>query len=397
MAVKPLGSIDYPLFIVIFALVIFGLVMISSVSVFESYNLTKELAQKFPDQYAEPSNNFYLLRSLGHFALALPVWILVMRIPYTFWRKAAPFIFFLSLVLLFILFTPLGVKYKGSTGWLDIPFLPSIQPVEIAKIGIILYFARWLEKRKEELKTLESGFFPFLFILGIVIVLLSFQPDFGSILVITPIAVIMYYMAGARLTHLVSGFLIAVLFTMLVIATVPHVNNRFSVFLDPAIDPQSRNSGWQIQQALIAIGSGGLFGEGFGKSVQKFGYLPEVQGDTIFSATAEELGFLRMVLLFAAYVFIAYRGFRIAKNAPNRFASLVAAGITTWFVWQSLLNIAVNVKLFPLTGITLPFVSYGGSSLTALLVGAGILLNISRYCTYENFMRRRGIRGSYHA
>lgn len=395
---KQPGTIDYPLFIVIFALVIFGLVMISSVSVFESYNITKDLAQRFPDQYPNPSNDFYLLRSLGHVAIALPLWFIAMRIPMSFWKKAAPYIFFVSIGMLLILFTPLGVKYKGATGWLDIPLLPSVQPVEIAKIGIILYFARWLEKRKEELKTLENGFFPFLLILGIIVLLLMLQPDFGSVLVIVPIAVVMYYIAGARLLHLVSGFLIALLFASIVVTTVPYVRSRFNVFLDPAVDPKSRNVGWQIQQALIAIGSGGVFGNGFGKSVQKFGYLPEVQGDTIFSATAEELGFLRLLLLLAAYVFIAYRGYLIASNAPNRFESLVAVGITSWFVWQSLVNIAVNIQLMPLTGITLPFISYGGSSLNALLVAAGILLQISKHAkTGENIIRRRGIRGAYYA
>jgi cell division protein FtsW len=391
------GHIDYPLFIVIFALVIFGLVMISSVSVFESYNITKQLAQNFPNQYPSPSNDFYLLRSLGHVAIALPVWFIVMRIPFTFWRKAAPFVFFVSIVLLLILFTHLGVNYKGATGWLNIPFLPSIQPVEIAKIGVVLYFARWLERRKEDLQSLENGFFPFLFILGIVVLLLILQPDFGSVLVVVPIAVVMYYIAGAKLTHLISGFIVAVLVTVMVVATVPHVRNRFSVFIDPSVDPKSRNIGWQIQQASIAIGSGGWLGAGFGKSIQKFGYLPEVQGDTIFSAMAEELGYVRMFLLLCAYLFIAYRGYRIAKNAPNRFSSLVAVGITTWFVWQSLVNIAVNIQLMPLTGITLPFISYGGSSLTTLLVAAGILLNISRYVGKETVVRRRGIRGPYYS
>jgi cell division protein FtsW len=320
-----------------------------------------------------------------------------MRIPFTFWRKAAPFVFFVSIVLLLILFTHLGVNYKGATGWLNIPFLPSIQPVEIAKIGVVLYFARWLERRKEDLQSLENGFFPFLFILGIVVLLLILQPDFGSVLVVVPIAVVMYYIAGAKLTHLISGFIVAVLVTVMVVATVPHVRNRFSVFIDPSVDPKSRNIGWQIQQASIAIGSGGWLGAGFGKSIQKFGYLPEVQGDTIFSAMAEELGYVRMFLLLCAYLFIAYRGYRIAKNAPNRFSSLVAVGITTWFVWQSLVNIAVNIQLMPLTGITLPFISYGGSSLTTLLVAAGILLNISRYAGKETVVRRRGIRGPYYS
>ncbi len=395
---KQEGTIDYPLFTVIFALVVFGLVMISSVSVFESYNITKELADKFPNLYPSPSNDFYLWRSLGHVALALPMWFLAMRVPVSFWRKAAPYVFFVSIILLMLLFTDFGLKLKGSTGWLNIPLLPSIQPVEIAKIGIILYFARWLERRKEELQSLENGFLPFLLILGAIVILLALLPDFGSILVIVPIAVVMYYIAGARMLHLVTGFLLALLFFSVVVATVPYVRSRFNVFLDPAVDPKSRNIGWQIQQALIAIGSGGLFGAGFGKSVQKFGYLPEVQGDTIFSATAEELGFIRLLLLLSAYIFIAYRGYRIATNAPNRFSSLVAIGITTWFVWQSLVNIAVNIQLMPLTGITLPFISYGGSSLTALLIAAGILLQISKHTQHgQNTLRRRGIRGAYYA
>ncbi len=386
-------NIDYPLFVVIFALVIFGLVMISSVSVFESHNLTKELKR-----YVEPTNDFYLIRSLGHVAFALPIWFLVMKTPYLFWKKWASVVFFSSLFLLLLLFTNLGVNYQGATGWLDIPFLPSIQPVEIAKVGIIIYFARWLEKRKKDLQTLENGFFPFLFILGSIVFLLALQPDFGSILVLIPVTVVMYYIAGAKLTHLIAGFLIAVFASFIVVSTVPYVRNRFHFFVDPSIDPESRNIGWQIQQAKIAIGSGGLFGRGFGKSIQKFGYLPEVQGDTIFSAIGEELGFVRSLLLFLAYVFIAYRGFLIAKNAPNRFSSLVAVGITTWFVWQTIVNIAVNLNLLPLTGITLPFISYGGSSLVALLIGAGILLNISRYADIDTYhIRRRGIRRTYHS
>lgn len=389
------SSIDYPLFLAIFALVIFGLVMISSVSVFESHNLTKELADKFPEQYGGPSNDFYLIRSLQHVALALPLWFIIMKIPYLFWKKAAPFLFFMGIVLLLLLFTSLGVTYKGATGWLNISFLPSIQPVELVKIGVILYFARWLEHRKQELQTLENGFIPFLTILGSVILLLALQPDFGAIMIITPIAVAMYYVAGANIKHLVGGFLVALVFFSLVIATVPHVNKRFNFFVNPDVDPEKRNIGWQIEQSLIAIGSGGWFGRGFGKSVQKFGYLPEVQGDTIFAAISEELGFVRISILLGLYILIAYRGYRIAYYAPDRFSSLVATGITTWFVWQTVLNIFVNIKLFPFTGITLPFVSYGGSSLSALMIGAGILLHISRYAKTKTVVRRRGIWGPY--
>jgi cell division protein FtsW len=168
------------------------------------------------------------------------------------------------------------------------------------------------------------------------------------------------------------------------------------VFLNQSIDPL--NISFQIKQALIAVGSGGLFGVGFGKSIQKFGYLPEVQGDTIFAAAAEELGFVRILFLVLAYLFIAYKGFGIAKRAPDRFSMLVAVGITGWFVFQAFINIGVNIALLPLTGLTLPFVSYGGSSLIANMMGAGILLNISRYAqekTHTSYRRRVG--GAHYA
>jgi cell division protein FtsW len=162
-----------------------------------------------------------------------------------------------------------------------------------------------------------------------------------------------------------------------VILTKKYIKNRFLAFLDPSTDPL--NIGYQIKQALIAVGKGGWFGAGFGKSVQKFGYLPEVQSDTIFAAIAEEFGFIRTLCFLAIFLYIAYRGFRIAKKAPDDFSRLVAVGITVWLVGQSLINIAVNLSLLPLTGLTLPFVSYGGTSLITAFIALGILLNISRY------------------
>jgi len=163
-------------------------------------------------------------------------------------------------------------------------------------------------------------------------------------------------------------------------------------FLDPTIDPTG--AGYQIKQALITIGSGGWLGVGFGKSVQKFGYLPEVQGDTIFAVAAEELGFIRVMFLVLAYFIIAWRGYRIALNAPDRYSSLVATGISSWIFFQALINIGVNMSILPLTGITLPFISYGGSSLLTTSLAAGILLNISRHLktNHASFIGRRGIR-----
>jgi cell division protein FtsW len=227
------------------------------------------------------------------------------------------------------------------------------------------------------------------------VVLLAMQPDFGSVLVIAVIAASMFFAAGGSPVHIMGGALMAAAMAYPIIMSKEYIRNRFLTFLNPELDPLK--IGFQIKQALIAIGSGGLFGVGFGKSIQKFGYLPEVQGDTIFAAAAEELGFIRICFLVAAYIFIAYRGYRIAGNAQDRFSMLIATGITSWFAFQAIINMGVNLAILPLTGLTLPFISYGGSSLMVTMLAAGILLNISRYAeTGANFANRRRIRRTYH-
>jgi len=168
-----------------------------------------------------------------------------------------------------------------------------------------------------------------------------------------------------------------------------YIRNRFLAFLSPDDPSITESIGFQIKQALIAIGSGGFFGVGYGKSIQKFGYLPEVQADMIFAAMAEELGFIRLLIILGMYGIFVWRGYRIALNAPDRFGFMLATGITTWIGLQASINIAVNLALFPITGLTLPFISYGGTSLTALLGAVGILLNISMYSTEEVVKERR--------
>jgi len=206
----------------------------------------------------------------------------------------------------------------------------------------------------------------------------------------------MFFAAGGGVFHILGGALSASIIAYPIIMSKEYIRNRFLAFLNPEIDPL--NIGFQIKQALIAIGSGGIFGVGFGKSIQKFGYLPEVQGDTIFAATAEELGFIRIAILVIAYLIIAWRGYNIAMKTSDRFSMLVATGITSWFIFQSIINMGVNLALLPLTGLTLPFISYGGSSLLVNMLGAGILLNISRYAqTSTRATRRRRVGGSHNA
>jgi cell division protein FtsW len=280
--------------------------------------------------------------------------------------------------LLASLFLPgIGANYGTSTSWINLPFIPSLQPAEFVKLALIFYLAVWMEKRQEHVRSFQYGFLSFTAIMGLVVILLAFQPDFGSVLVISVVAASMFFAAGGNLLHIIGGAFMAALAAYPIIMSKEYIRNRFTAFLDPTIDPL--NISFQIKQALIAIGSGGLFGVGFGKSIQKFGYLPEVQGDTIFAATAEELGFIWIALLVMLFGFIAYRGYSIADRAPNRFMMLVAVGITSWFTFQAIINIGVNVAILPLTGLTLPFISYGGSSLLANMMGAGLLLNISRY------------------
>ena len=329
--------------------------------------------------------------------ISIPLCIFMIYLPINIWKKTALGLFVASLFLLIALFLPgVGANYGTSTSWINLPFLPSIQPAEFIKITLIFYLAVWMEKRQELVQSFQYGFLPFTFLLSAAVILLALQPDFGSVLVISIIAASMFFAAGGSIFHIFGGALFAAMVSYPIIMSKEYIRNRFMAFLDPSLDPL--NISFQIKQALIAVGSGGIFGVGFGKSIQKFGYLPEVQGDTIFAAAAEELGFIRILFLVIAYLVIAYRGFSIANRAPNRFAMLVAVGITSWFVFQSIINIGVNLSLLPLTGLTLPFVSYGGSSIIANMIGAGILLNISRYAQEKtNIANRRRVGRAYYA
>lgn len=385
---------DTSLAVAIFALVLFGIVMISSVSVYESYELTESMTRK--GILEAPTNDFYLWRHLSRVAISIPLFFLAANVPMSFWKKIALPFFVFSLALMIALFLPgVGANYGTSTSWIDLPFLPSVQPAEITKLSLIFYLAVWMEKRQELVRSLQYGFIPFTILMSSVVILLALQPDFGSVLVILSIATSMFFAAGGSVLHIIGGAFLAALMAYPIIMSKEYIRNRFMVFFDPTIDPL--NISFQIKQALIAVGSGGFFGVGFGKSIQKFGYLPEVQGDTIFAAAAEELGFFRIAILIGLYLFLTYRGFTIANRTSNRFNMLVAVGITSWFIFQSIINIAVNIALFPLTGITLPFVSYGGSSLIINMVAAGILLNISRnaYKKATSNGRRRHRRTHY--
>jgi cell division protein FtsW len=275
--------------------------VISSVSVFESFQLTSIFVKK--GLQAAPSNDFYLWRHLAHVVGAIPLIWLISRIPFTFWRKIALPLVGLSLFLLVLVLIPsLSNDYGTSRSWLNLPFLPSIQPVEVAKMALIVYLAIWMDKKVQMITTFKEGFLPFVVLLSVLVALLAIQPDFGSILVVACIAASIFFVAGGNLLHIIFGGLVASLFAWPVVLSHKYIFVRFLAFLDPSVDPQG--AGYQIKQARMTIGSGQWWGVGFGQSVQKFGYLPEVQGDTVFSVAAEELGFIRILLMFALYLFI---------------------------------------------------------------------------------------------
>ncbi len=282
-----------------------------------------------------------------------------------------------SIGLLILVYIPgVGLRFGGAGRWVNLGPL-SFQPSEFVKITFLVYVAAWLAARHEsKAKTLEEGLFPFLMSLGIVIVLLVLQPNTGSMVVIALSSLLTYFVAGAPIGWFVALASVGVAGIALLIKVTPYRAARFMTFLHPELDPQG--IGYHINQAYLAIGSGGLFGVGYGLSRQKYLYLPEVSGDSIFAVIAEELGFFLTAAFIGLMVLLVYRCFTIAKHAPDDFGRFLATGIGCWIAIQSVLNISSMLGLMPITGVTLPFVSYGSSALIALAIAMGIMASISR-------------------
>jgi len=301
---------------------------------------------------------------------------LTSRLPYHYWQKLAPVFLVVSLgTLVAVLISQAGLELKGARRWLYLgPF--AFQPAEMVKLSLIIYLASWLTAKEKVVKSFSDGLIPFVIVLGAVAILLILQPDVGSLGAIAFIALSMFYLAGGSLRHIFFLIIAGLVALMILIKLEPYRLNRFLAFIHPEIDPQGIS--WQVQQAAIAIGHGGLWGVGPGHSYQKFNYLPEVVGDSIFAIVAEELGLVGAGVLLFLFLALVLRGFYLARRAPDKFAALLVAGISLWIAWQTLINIMAIVGLIPLTGITLPFISYGASSLIFLLAGAGIVLNVSR-------------------
>lgn len=358
------GKIDHWILLAVFILVVVGLLAVSSASVVISY-------ERF-------GNNFvYLKKQLLVTMIGLVAMAITTMIDYRSWRKVAYQLMIVTIILLLAVFLPgIGREIGGARAWIFIgPF--NFQPAELVKLTFLLYLAAWLERQGEGIRHFQSGFMPFLTIIGIVAALIMMQPDLGTLTIIVAIAAAMFFTAGASVPQIgISLVGIVGIFIMLV-KLAPYRLQRFLTFLNP--DKDCLGAGYQVCQSLLGVGTGGWFGLGFGQSKQKYLYLPEAHTDSIFVIMAEELGFLRMMPVLILYMVIGWRGYKIAQHAPDMFGRLVAVGITTWLIFQTIINIGAAVSIMPLTGVTLPFISYGGTSMVVTLAAAGVLLNISKH------------------
>lgn len=356
---------DYFLMIVVGFLILLGLIILASVSAV--------LAQ---EKFGSPT--FYLFHYII-FGLTpgLLLGFVAFKIPLSFLKKWSPFLLLFNLFLLILVFVPnIGMSLGGARSWINLGFI-SFQPSEFLKLTFILYLASWLAVRTEKgSKNFSSTLVAFLAVMGLIGLLLILQPDIGTLGIIIMSALLIYFLAGTPIRHsLVVGS--AVLATLAILIKIaPYRLNRILVFLNPDIDPMGLS--YQLKQSLIAIGSGGILGRGLGMSAQTFVYLPQRIADSIFALFAEETGFIGALILICLFLMFVWRGFVIAKNTPNKFYQLAALGITSWITLQAFVNIGSMVGILPLTGIPLPFISYGGSALVAELIGIGILLNISK-------------------
>jgi cell division protein FtsW len=361
---------DSTLLFTVFLLLAIGLVAIASAGVFYA-------EMRFNDDY------YFFKRQLLYGILpGLVALYFFQKIDYHRWRKLVVPFFIINIIFLILVFIPgIGEKIYGASRWVHIGPL-QFQPSEMTKLAVILYLAAWFAvKGKEKVSDVFEGLVPFLAIFGIIAFLVMKQPDTGTLGVIFLVSMTIFFVAGARISHLSALIVGGMIVLGVLIKMAPYRLQRFLVFLNPDLDPQG--AGYHVNQALLAIGSGGLLGLGLGHSRQKFNYLPEPVTDSIFAIFSEEWGFIGAVVVLLLFVCLAWRGFSIAKHAPDDFGKLIAVGIVMWITAQAFINIAAISGLIPLTGIPLPFISYGGTSLVFLMAGVGILLNISRHVTMK--------------
>ena len=357
-------SQDFILFYTVIALLSVGVIMVYSSSAVSAY-------VNFNDSY------YFFKRQIIWVTLGIIAMLFTLNIDYHMWRKMGVPILIVTLVLLILVLIPgLGKVVNGARRWLGFGSL-YLQPSEIAKLSMVLFCSASLARHQGKITDFTKGIVPQLLILLLVFGLILKEPDLGTAMAIGGTIFVLLFTAGAKLSHLSSLGVAGVVGIVAAIFFEPYRLKRLLAFSNPWADPL--DTGYHIIQSLYALGSGGLFGVGLGRSREKFLYLPEPHTDFIFAILGEELGFIGTITVILLFFLFAWRGYKVAISAPDIYGSLLAAGLTTMIVMQALMNIAVVTASMPVTGIPLPFISFGGSALIFTLVGVGILLNISRY------------------
>ena len=358
------NPLDFTLLITVFILLGLGIITVLSAS--------------SPTALAETGNSYkYLIKQMEAAVIGILLMFVASKIDYKLWQKNYKIIYFICMILLLAV-CALGREAGGAKRWLDMGFL-SFQPSEVAKVGVIIFYSAWLTKNKEKLKTFKYGFvYPLSWLLIPIFFILVLQNHFSATLVICMLAAILMILAGCKIRYFIFvGIPLAALGVFaIIVAGQGFRMQRILTFFDPWQDIKGK--GWQIVQSLYAIGSGGLFGVGLGESKQKYLYIPEPHNDFIFAVLAEELGFIGCAIVIILFAILIWRGITIAMKAPDMFGSLLAAGITSMIAIQVLVNIAVVTASMPVTGMALPFFSYGGTALIITLTSIGILLSVSR-------------------
>ena len=356
------NTVDYSLVVIILMLLCFGLVMVFSASSANAH-------------YVQGDATFFFRKQLLWALAGIVAMWFVSMFSYTKLKRYANLLFVITIIML-LLVPFIGVEANGARRWLGFGSF-TFQPSEFVKLTLVLFLARSITYFPERVQKLGGGYIRYLLIIGIVAGLVLLQPHMSGSIVVAFAGVAVLYAAGYKMRYFIITALGAVPLLIVLAVTSPYRLKRITSFLDPFADKLGES--WQIVQSLYAIGSGGIFGLGLGQSRQKFLYIPEPQNDFIFAIVCEELGFVGAVFVIFLFALLIWKGIMIAKDAPDEFSGLVATGITSLVAVQVLMNIAVVTSMMPVTGVPLPFFSYGGSSLMILLIEMGILLNISRY------------------
>jgi cell division protein FtsW len=366
------GKPDAAIFATAMALVVIGLVFVYSASFAIALASFNDI-------------NYFIVRQGVSAVVGLGLLVFFMRTDYHKLRLASPAMMLVAVLsLTAVLFV--GNDTYGARRWIGFGSLPPFQPSEYAKLAMVIYISAWLASRGKEVKTFALGFVPFIFMVGVVSALIILEPDTGTAVIVVLTTMALFFIAGASMTHIGALIGIGTVTAAILVAAHSYRADRILAFVSAEDDPSG--VGFQILQLLIALGSGGVHGLGLGFSRQKFFYIPGAHTDGIFAIIGEEAGFVGAMVVVSLFAYLCYRGFRVALNARDDFGAYLATGIVAWIAFQTLVNIGGVTRSIPLTGIPLPFISYGGSALMMTMAAIGILLSVSRYGRDQVYIER---------